>query len=129
MRTKEQIENLRNVYVIMFGAAALFMTDEDINRWADKLQEDINRIKDTPLLTETYTIRYWTVRTGLVANHNYTKEDMLAIKPEKENIQADRINIVESCKRVMKKHGRIQAMMVTSNDKEAISILITKEDL
>lgn len=45
MRTKEQIENLRKVLITMYGPYAMFMSEEDINRYADRLQKHIDDIE------------------------------------------------------------------------------------
>lgn len=44
MRTPTQIDNLRRALSspIMFGPAARFMTDIQINDWADHLQHDVD---------------------------------------------------------------------------------------
>lgn len=42
MRTPEQIANLRRVLMTMTGPYALMLSNEDIDSWANRLQEQVN---------------------------------------------------------------------------------------
>lgn len=48
MRTPKQIENLKSAMRVMYGPfVTMFVSDQDVNDWANRLQNDLDDIQGT----------------------------------------------------------------------------------
>lgn len=66
MRTPEQIKNLRRALLTTtIGHFAILLSDEQVDKMADKIQEDINRREEN---RKTYVPYFWKVKIRLKEN-------------------------------------------------------------
>lgn len=72
MRTPEQIENLRTVLVSLVGSVALFMTEMEIDEWANRLQGQIE---------EMGTPHFWSIKIRL-SEHENKSWDLINPEPK-----------------------------------------------
>ena len=99
MRTPEQIQNLRLVMMTSIGPYAYLINDEDVNRWADKIQKQIDDIK-----------YHWTIR---ITTSDIKNVDWSTIEKEEVSPYSGTRDLVKACKVVLDKYKKIQAIKIT----------------
>lgn len=89
MRTKQQIDNLRIVFRQLYGPLELFISDVQIDEWANTLQKRIDQIKYA-----------WMVKIKLDSNKDLPwkdiKEEPTAPYASEENIKNKAMSLLSN---------------------------------
>ena len=113
MRTKEQIKNLRMVFTSMFGPVGLILSDEDINRWGDMIQKQVDEVK-----------YMWNVKIKTFDNKD---RDWKEIEPEPTLPYASEKIIQEKAISLINKYPSILEIELTNSMEESHRFLILKK--
>lgn len=117
MRTKEQIKNLRMVFTSMFGPVVgpvgLILSDEDINRWGDMIQKQVDEVK-----------YMWNVKIKTSDNKD---RDWNEIEPEPTLPYASEKVIQEKAISIINKYPSILEIELTNSMEESHRFLISKQ--
>ena len=113
MRTKEQIKNLRMVFTSMFSPVGLILSDEDINRWGDMIQKQVDEVK-----------YMWNVKIKTSDNKD---RDWNEIEPETTLPYASDKDIQEKAISIINKYPSILEIELTNSMEESHRFLISKQ--
>lgn len=100
MRTKQQIDNLRMVFRQLYGPLELFMTDLQIDEWANTLQKRIDEWENTLQKRIDQNKYAWMVKIKLDSNKDLlwkdVKEEPTAPYASEENIRNKAMSLLSN---------------------------------
>ena len=103
MRTPQQIENLRRVFVHIFGPFSLVVTSATIDAWADMLQGQIDNLKIS-----------WEVQVRMQDNMTVEWSD---IKKEMTGpVHCTLPDITRKCHELLEKYPLIFSIQITDSE-------------
>lgn len=102
MRTKEQINNLRNVVGMMSGGFAFLFSDEQIDNFGDRLQNQINSVN---------FIYVWEIR---VRTKDNCEKEWSQIEKEPTSPCCTLEDISSNCARLLEKYPAIVSIQVSN---------------
>lgn len=102
MRSLEQLNNLRMVFVGMFGPIILFLSDDAINMMADRIQDRVNNLSDK---------KSWEIR--IRTNENKDLPWIHLVK-EPTNPSCSFAAISNKCSELLDKYPKILAIQIST---------------